>query len=66
MRSLGDRYVRDEFDRHRSGKTTAAQWRAFHTEWSKCEPGCPTPPAVVSLTWCLERTLWVHRLSERD
>ena len=40
MRALGDRYVRDEFDRHRAGQTTAAQWHAFHTEWSKCEPGC--------------------------
>lgn len=35
MRALGDRYVRDEFDRHRAASTTAGQWRAFGAEWSK-------------------------------
>lgn len=49
MRALGDRYVRDEFDRHRAGQTTAMQWHAFHTEWSKCEPACHMSPAVVAV-----------------
>ena len=33
MRALGDRYIRDEFRRHKEGDTTEPQWRAFAAEW---------------------------------
>lgn len=35
MRALGDRYVRDEFRRHKEGDTTDPQWRAFGSEWQQ-------------------------------
>lgn len=33
MRSLGDRYARDEFRRHREAETTAEQWTEFSEQW---------------------------------
>jgi len=33
MRALGDRYLRDEFRRHKEGNTSDNQWRAFAAEW---------------------------------
>jgi hypothetical protein len=35
MRALGDRYMRDEFRRHKEGNTTESQWRAFAAEWQQ-------------------------------
>ena len=33
MRLMGDEYVRDEFRRHWSEKTTQAQWQTFIAQW---------------------------------
>jgi hypothetical protein len=30
---LGDGYAQEEFRRHLKGKTTAAQWQEFGTQW---------------------------------
>mmetsp|Transcript_36352 Transcript_36352/g.43989 ORF Transcript_36352/g.43989 Transcript_36352/m.43989 type:complete len:117 (+) Transcript_36352:384-734(+) len=35
MRSLGDRYARDEFRRHRESETTPEQWTEFAVQWRK-------------------------------
>ena len=35
MRVMGDEYVRDEFRRHWSVKTTEAQWRSFLQAWTE-------------------------------
>ena len=35
LRSMGDVYARDEFRRHRDGRTTEAQWQAFVSEWRR-------------------------------
>lgn len=33
LRMLGDGYAAEEFRRHLKGKTTAAQWQEFGTQW---------------------------------
>lgn len=33
LRMLGDGYAAEEFRRHLNGKTTAAQWQEFGTQW---------------------------------
>lgn len=33
LRLLGDGYAQEEFRRHLKGKTTAAQWQEFGTQW---------------------------------
>ena len=35
LQEMGNSYARDEFRRHRDGKTTKAQWQTFTLEWNR-------------------------------
>lgn len=35
LRTMGDKYAREEFRRHKEGKTTNEQWGEFYIEWTK-------------------------------